>query len=113
MPYIHTQVSKSLTDEVRDALTKDLGEAVQALGKSEDWLMLRFEDNCSMAFRGRRGGDVCFVGISVYGTPGEKQTAAMTERVTACIAERTGISPENIYIRYLSTDTWGWRGSNF
>ena len=38
---------------------------------------------------------------------------ALTERVTSRVAERTGVAPENIYIRYLPTDAWGWNGGNF
>ena len=44
MPYIHTQTTVPLSPQVREELTGDLGQAVRALGKSEDWLMLRFEE---------------------------------------------------------------------
>lgn len=113
MPYIHTQISKTLTDEAREALTRDFGEAAELIGKSEQWLMLRFEDSCRMAFRGKSDGDCCFIGISMYGLPDREQLEALTERVTSRVAERTGVAPENIYIRYLPTDAWGWNGGNF
>ncbi len=113
MPYIHTQASIPLSREVREQLTGDLGRAAELLGKSENWLMLRFEENCSMAFRGKMDEKACFIGISMYGGAEKEQLDAMTERVTGCVAMRTGIPPENIYIRYLPTDTWGWNGGNF
>ncbi len=113
MPYIHTQTALPLSDETQKALTLDLGQAVQALGKSESWLMLRFEDNCRMAFGGKADPQACFIGISLYGRPAASQLEDMTERVTACVTKRTGIPPEKIYIRYLPTDAWGWNGGNF
>ena len=113
MPYIHTQTTVPLSPRVREELTGDLGQAVRILGKSENWLMLRFEENCAMAFRGKTDAPCCFVGVSMYGCPAREQLDAMTEKVTACVARRTGVPPENIYIRYLPTDAWGWNGGNF
>ena len=113
MPYIHTQTTVPLSPRVREELTGDLGKAVQVLGKSENWLMLRFEENCAMAFRGKTDVPCCFIGVSMYGCPEKEQLDAMTQRVTDCVAKRTGVPAENIYIRYLPTDAWGWNGGNF
>ena len=46
-------------------------------------------------------------------TEEKEQLDAMTQRVTDCVAKRTGVPAENIYIRYLPTDAWGWNGGNF
>ena len=113
MPYIHTQTTVPLSPRVREELTGDLGQAVKILGKSEEWLMLRFDENCAMAFRGKTDVPCCFISVAMYGFPERKQLDAMTEKVTACVAARTGVPPENIYILYLPMDAWGWNGGNF
>ena len=53
MPYIRTTVSKSINPGQRDILKSKLGNAIALIpGKSEAWLMLAFEDNMSMYFKG-------------------------------------------------------------
>ena len=113
MPYIHTQTNVSLTPETERLLTQDLGRAVECLGKSERWLMLRFEDRCRMAFGGDAREPVCFVGISLFGECAPERTAEMTREVTRLLNERLNVPPERIYVRYLSCGTWGWNGGNF
>ena len=113
MPFIHTRTNQTVSPAQEQQMTRELGRAIGILGKSEQWLMLRFEDSCRMAFRGKSDGDCCFIGISMYGLPDREQLEALTERVTSRVAERTGVAPENIYIRYLPTDAWGWNGGNF
>ena len=49
MPYMKTLFSGAITPAQEETLKKDLGEAITLLpGKTEDWLMLSFEDNCRL-----------------------------------------------------------------
>ena len=113
MPYIHAQMNIPLTIETEQELTQDLGQAVSCLGKTEDWLMLRFEDGCRMAFAGSERDPMCFVGVSMYGACTDAQMEEMTAAVTRILEKRLSISPERIYVRYNPCDTWGWSGHNF
>ncbi len=113
MPYIHAQMNIPLPEETERLLTQDLGRAVQCLGKSERWLMLRFEDRCRMAFSGNADDPACFVGVSLYGECDPAGAAELTREITRLLRERLAISPERVYVRYLQTDTWGWSGGNF
>ncbi len=113
MPYIHTQMNIPLDRETEKELTRDLGKAVECLGKSERWLMLRFEDRCRMAFQGDDAAPMCFVAVSMYGECAAPQLEQMTGEVTRALKARLSIAPERIYVRYLPCDALGWNGGNF
>ena len=52
MPCIQTKVNVPLSAEQKEVLKTELGKAISLIpGKSENWLMLTFEDNCSIFFR--------------------------------------------------------------
>ena len=53
MPYINSKVSVQITKEQETEIKTALGEAIRLIpGKSEQWLMIGFEDSVSMYFRG-------------------------------------------------------------
>ena len=111
MPYIHVQTNKSIDKKQQEALTKAFGKAITVLGKSESWLMIRFEGDCDMAFRGRCDEPTAFVGVSLYGQG--RSLDAFTGEVCRSLEDTLGIDPGNTYVRYISTQDWGWNGSNF
>ena len=113
MPYIRTTVSKSINPGQRDILKSKLGNAIALIpGKSEAWLMLAFEDNMSMYFKGDNSADYAYVEVSLFGgasDAGYGPPAAISE----IISETLGIDSSNIYIKYEEAEHWGWNGSNF
>ena len=111
MPYIHIQTNRPIDKKQRETLTAALGKAVTVLGKSEIWLMLRFEGDCDMAFRGRSDEPTAFVGVSLYGQG--RSLERFTGEVCRCLEDHLGIDPGNTYVRYVCTPDWGWNGSNF
>ena len=53
MPYMHTRFTGSITPEQENALKTGFGKAIALLpGKSEQWLMVDFEDHCRIWFHG-------------------------------------------------------------
>lgn len=54
MPFINTKYSQKITPEQETELKTALGSAVSILGKTESWLMLGFEQECSLYFRGEK-----------------------------------------------------------
>ena len=114
MPYIRTTVSKKLTDETKDNLKTKLGQAIALIpGKSESWLMLAFDDSISMSFRGETGEDYAYVEVSLFGSASDAAYDRLTEAISGIVSEETGISGENIYIKYEEAEHWGWNGRNF
>lgn len=67
MPYINTSTNIKITDEKREKLKVRLGRAIENLGKSESWLMLGFDDEKPMYFKGDSSSPMAFVDISVFG----------------------------------------------
>lgn len=114
MPYIRTTVSKKLTDAQRDILKSKLGNAIALFpGKSEAWLMLSFNDEVPMYFKGDGSADYAYVEVSLFGSASDSAYDHMTACVTEIMSETLGIAGENIYIKYEEVGHWGWNGTNF
>ncbi len=114
MPYIRTTVSKEITDEKRENLKAKLGQAIALIpGKSEAWLMLAFEDNINMYFKGDGTKDYAYLEVSLFGSASDAAYDRLTAALSEIINEELEIDRENIYIKYEEADHWGWNGVNF
>ena len=113
MPFIHTRVNRPISEEQEKALARQYGQAVSLLGKSESWLMLQFEDQCRLYFKGECGEPLAFVSVKLYGGAGKDAYQRMTGRVTEILGDVLSIPAEGIYVEYEETEHWGWQGSNF
>ncbi|MBQ6267823.1 MAG: hypothetical protein IJK64_08645 [Clostridia bacterium] len=114
MPYIKATVSKEISPAAQEALKAKLGQAIALIpGKTEAWLMLSFEDNARMYFRGENDADYAFVQVALFGDTSDAAYDRLTVAITEIVNETLSIDPANIYITYLPYDHWGWNGSNF
>ena len=113
MPFISSKVSVPLTKEKEQVLKTRLGQAITCFpGKTESFLMLDFEDNCRLYFRGE-AGPAAFIEVKVFGSLERGACEKMTAVVTDLFAAELGIDPARIYVRYEETEHWGWNGANF
>lgn len=114
MPYIKTTVSKELTAQNRENLKSKLGEAIALIpGKSEAWLMLTFEDNMNMYFKGDGAQDYAMLEVSIFGSTSDAAYDRLTAALSEIVNEELGIDRANIYVKYSEIDHWGWNGNNF
>lgn len=113
MPFINTKLSIPLDSEKEKQLKELFGKSITALGKSESWLMLNFEDNCRMWFRGANDSPCAIAEISLYGRASRSQYDKMTAEITNAISRITGIDDDCVYVKYSEIETWGFGGSNF
>lgn len=113
LPFIHTRVNRSISREQEEQLARQYGDAVTLLGKSENWLMLQFEDNCRLYFKGSGSEPLAFVNVKLYGRAGKEAYQRMTGRVTEILSDVLSIPAHGVYVEYEETDHWGWQGSNF
>ena len=114
MPMIITKTTATISDEQQCILTEAFGEAITLLpGKSEEWLMLSFEDNQRMAFRGTCENDLCYVEVNLLGSAKREAYDNLTARLCEIISETLGIPSDGIYIKYEEAKTWGYDGFNF
>ncbi len=113
MPLITTKTNTQITKEKEEVLKSKLGKAISALGKTESWLMLEFQDDCRLWFKGSNNEKLAMVEVSLFGKASDSAYDKMTAEVTDVISQELGISPSNIYVKYEEVGTWGWNGNNF
>ena len=80
MPFIHTRTNRPISQEEEKSMAKQYGQAVAALGKSESWLMLHFEGDCRMYFKGDHQKPLAFVSVKLFGKAGSAAYQRMTGR---------------------------------
>lgn len=113
MPYIHTSVSCPLTRDAEVRLKSAFGEAITCLvGKTEDYLMLRFTDRARL-WLGGSDKLAAMLEVSVYGALRHEEAAALTERLTNAVSETLLVPPDRIYVKYVATPEWGFNGTQF
>ena len=92
MPFINSKVTVKMSPETKERVKSRLGEAIAIIpGKSESWLMVGFEDEYDLYFKGNRDKETAFVEVKIFGSA----------------------SADRIYIKYEEVANWGWNGNNF
>lgn len=112
MPFINTKLSVELNSNKEKQLKDAFGKAITALGKSEGWLMLNFEDNCRLWFKGENDRPIAIAEISLYGSATRSQYDNMTAQITEAISQIAGIDSDRVYVKYSEFETWGFGGNN-
>ena len=112
MPFIHTKANRPISPEQEKRLAKALGEAIGILNKSEKWLMLQFEGGCRLYFAGSDQAPQAIVQVQLLGKAQADQYERLTGKITEIIGQELSVAPENVYVVYGETDTWGWNGGN-
>lgn len=114
MPMIQTKTSIAITNQQELMLKSELGKAIAIFpGKSEQWLMLSFEDNCRMYFKGDNSQPLAYIEVNVFGKIDSSAADRFTSKVCEIFDTVLGIAPSNVYVKYEEIDTWGWNGGNF
>ena len=114
MPCIQWKTNAAISSSQEETLRAALGETIALIpGKSESWLMLSFESETRMAFRGKADEPVAFIAVDLYGGAPDAACGKLTARLCALAQEVLGIAADHVYVRYLATDQWGWNGANF
>ena len=113
MPFIHTRTNREISKETEKALARELGNAVTLLGKSENWLMLQFDDNCRMYFKGDCKKPLAFVSVKLYGKADKEAYQRFTAETTRILGDTLSVPADGVYVEYEETEHWGWQGENF
>ncbi len=114
MPFIDAKISKKITKDEETELKTRLGQAISILpGKSEHWLMVGFQDEYHLYFRGDDSEPTAFIEVRIYGGPNRDAFERMTAEITKIFGEVLGIAADHMYIKYAATPDWGWNGNNF
>ncbi len=113
MPFIHTRVNRPIDAQTEKELSRRLGQAVSLLGKSENWLMLQFDENCRMYFKGDCSKPVAFMSVKLYGKAGKNAYQQFTAEATRILGSVLSVPADQVYVEYEETEHWGWQGANF
>ena len=101
MPFINSKISVALTDAQEQEIKSRLGQAITAIpGKSESWLMVGFEPEYKLYFRGSKDQPMAMVEVSVYGSENPSAFSKLT-------------GSDHVYVKYQAVANWGWNGGNF
>ena len=77
MPFIVSRVSVPITKEQETELKAWMGRAIELVpGKSEDYLLLDFRDNCRLWLRGDDSRPAAYIEAAVFGNEGHAGDAA-------------------------------------
>ena len=113
MPFINTRTSAEISKEQEIQRKEKMGKAISLIGKSESWLMLNFEDNCRLYFKGDSSKDMAILEVALFGKATDSQYDALTEELTNNISSVLNFDPSCIYVKYEEVDHWGYNGFNF
>lgn len=114
MPFINSKVSVTLTKKQKEELKTELGKAITLIpGKSESWLMLGFEDNYCLYFKGEAFEKIAFVEVKIFGTTTTEAYDKLTAAICDIFNKVLGIDSDKIYVKYEEVSHWGYNGFNF
>lgn len=113
MPFINVKTNSSVSKEKESNIKTALGEAITTIpGKSESWLMVGIEPEHILYFKGN-DSPAAMVEVSVFGKDDPAAFNALTEKICSILNNELSIEQSRIYVKYSSTENWGWNGSNF
>ena len=114
MPHINLKTTTAITPSMETELKTKLGKAIECfLGKTEAWLMISFEDNCRIWFKGDNSQNSAMIEIQLLGHASNREYDNMTEVVCDIVNSVLNIPKDRIYVKYEECEHWGWNGSNF
>ena len=114
MPFINSKITLKITNEQETQLKEKLGAAIAIIpGKSESWLMLGFEDDYCLYFRGEKCEKAAFVDVKIYGKASSSAYNSMTNEICNIYNEILDIPSDQIYVTYQEISEWGFSGHNF
>lgn len=111
MPFIKSKVSCELTTEQELDLKRRIGKAIELVpGKSEEYLLLEFEDNCRLWLRGEQDAPIAYIEAAIFGNENHLGYDAFSAEITKAFVKVLGIPPDRIYIKYEDIIAWGVSG---
>lgn len=114
MPFINSKVSVKISKEEETIIKTKLGKAIELIpGKSESYLMIGFEDEYSLYFKGEASERIAFVEVKLFGSANKAAYDKLTSAICDIFNEVLSIPKDKIYVKYEEVSTWGWNGRNF
>ena len=114
MPFINSKISVKLTAEKESILREKLGKAIELIpGKSEEWLMIGFEDQYKLHFKGEELTKGAFINVKIFGKSEKEFYDKLTLGICNIFEEVLEIPSDKVFITYDEVEVWGWNKANF
>lgn len=113
MPFIDSKVTVKLTEEKKNSVKTRLGQAISILHKSENYLMVGFEDEYDLYMSGNRLEKGAYVSVSLFGNASSDDYEKMTGAICDILQDELSIPGDHVYVTYHGVNDWGWNGRNF
>ncbi|MBQ9030010.1 MAG: hypothetical protein IJ106_00975 [Parasporobacterium sp.] len=107
MPFIKVKTSCPISKEQEITLKSLLGKAIELVpGKSEEYLLLEFEDNSRLWLRGEYTEPIAYIEAAIFGNESHAGYPDFTAKVSEIFRDVLGIAAENLYIKYEDIPAW-------
>jgi len=114
MPYINSKLTVKLSEQDKEHLKSQMGEIITAIpGKSEEWLMVSFDDNETIYFRGKKMEKAAFIEVKIFGTTEREYKNKVTDLICCLYETELNIPKDSIYITFSEVSDWGFNGELF
>ena len=111
LPFIVSKVNIPVDAEQERELKERLGKAIELVpGKSEEYLLLCFEDNCRLWLRGENDRPMAYLTVSIFGNESHAGYREFTAVVTDIYHDLLVVAPEDCYIKFDDISAWGVGG---
>ncbi len=112
MPFINVKTNAPIPFHKEESIKSVLGQSIKLLpGKSEGALMVAFDANAHLWFRGTNDL-AAIVEVSAFGTCAKDAYNDLTGAICENLSAELGLKKERIFVKYTETPYWGWNGSN-
>lgn len=113
MPFIDLKITMKLTEEKKASVKAKLGTAISVLHKTENYLMVGFDDGYCLYMAGKKLDKGAYVSVSLFGKAASSDYDKMTGKICEILEEELGIPGSAVYVTYHGIADWGWNGGNF
>lgn len=114
MPYINSKLTVKLSEEDREHLKSQMGEIIATIpGKSEEWLMVSFDDNETIYFRGNKMEKAAYIEVKIFGTTEREYKNKITDLICSLYEAKLNIPKDSIYVIFSEVSDWGFNGELF
>ncbi|MCM1257292.1 MAG: phenylpyruvate tautomerase MIF-related protein [Roseburia sp.] len=113
MPFIDSKITVPVSPEKRETIKSQLGGSISLLNKTENYLMVGFEDNYDLYLGGNHLEKGAYVTVRLFGSASSDACSKMTGAICDILKKELDIPGENVYVSYIGTKDWGWNGRNF
>lgn len=114
MPFINSKVTVKLSEKEKNLLKAKMGEIIKELpGKTEEWLMVSFDDDKTIYFKGKKMEHAAFIEVKIFGTAEREHKNKAAHLLSSLFEEKLNIPKDSIYITFNEIKDWAWNGELF